>query len=418
MIKFLKERFLAVLFLSVIFTFSSLFWTSDVVYYPNQLNSIDLGWPVDFAVQNYSQLTPPLYWFPNKVGFGLPQEYPVHINLLSLFINISFSFVVMFLLTFAILKTYPNSKVLSELTKARYIAGFVVSISVLFILYMIFSSNINQLRRGVGVSPPMIEKPIPQVIGYNKDTPPNELSAIEEVMYRFDQNNNIPTYAVFNKSSLRWNDDDGYSILVPTTKTLSIHKSEEGCLDRDVVPNIFSEELAASKDVFEKRGFVLNNNNSSVDVSDDRLYDYVQAYVKDGEMCRITVNTDCMSYKGSGFNIAHGIYISCGNGLEEARAKQIPFLKALELKNKKAVVRIQNQAGEFFQVGFNFQRTGSTAVLKKEGDSYRVLFIGQEAPSCELIEKEGIPDEVLSSVGKGSCWESNGEYRRKNEIIK
>jgi hypothetical protein len=186
---------------------------------------------------------------------------------------------------------------------------------------------------------------------------------------------------------------------VPAEKSLTIHKPEEGCLDRGLVPGIFSDELAIAKKVFQQRGFVLNGYNSSFNVLDNRLYDYVQAYKKNGEICIISVNPDCSSYEGSGLTMAHGIYIACGNGLEKAKEKQIPFLKILDLKDKKAIVRIRKQIGDFFQVGVGYRRTGSSAIIKKEGNSYRVLFVGQEAPSCELIKKEGIPDEVLSSVG-------------------
>lgn|GEM_PF-3524993 len=605
MIRFLKERFLAVFFLSIIFTLSSLFWTSDTVYNQEDLSSVELGWPANFISQNKAfSLTPPDSWFPHEIGFGLPQEYPVSVNLQAFAIDISFSFVVIFLLTFAILKTYPNFKILSEIIKARYIIGFTGSILILLILYMIFSSNVDQLQRGVGIPPPIIEKPMPsesgpdfkiytdnpnipglfeskelgfsfkypdkykdvsyfisdgyrgsgsgkifnggifekicppdclrdgisiagmtqdysaprggsptdnlgyikkdgkyfivriggnevevldpveeiktptaegilvrgygipqdgpglgwnegtllavfnlkesefkalnffasnidkeseedflQVInsvniyGYNASILPNELSPIEELMYRFNKNGHIPPYTVLSSSNLRWNDSDGYSILIPAGKSLSIHKPEKGCLNRSFIPGIFSEELSVSKDVFEGRGFILNDDNSSADVWDNRLYDYVQAYEKDGEMCRITVNTDCMSYKGSGFNVAHGIYISCGSGLEEARAEQMPFLEALDLKDKKTVVRIRKQVGDFFEVGISPQRTGAVAVVKKESDSYRVLFVGQEAPSCEIIDTENIPGEVLSSIGNGSCFESNGEYRRVDKSL-
>ncbi len=160
MIKFLKERFLAVLFLSVIFTFSSLFWTSDVVYKQEDLRSIELGWPVNFAIQNHSQLSPPEWWFPKEIGLGIPQEYPIGFYTAPFIIDIIFSFILIFSLVFAILKTYPNSKVLSELIKAKYIVGLFGSLSLLFIFYIIFITNINQLQMGIGVLPTVIEKPV------------------------------------------------------------------------------------------------------------------------------------------------------------------------------------------------------------------------------------------------------------------
>jgi hypothetical protein len=212
MIKFVKKRFLAILFLSVIFTFSSLFWINDTVYNQKDLSSIELGWPANFVSQNKAfSLTPPESWFPKKVGFGLPQEYPISIDFSVFLFDVVFSFIVIFLLVFVILKIYPNSKVLSKFIKARYIVGFISLVFMLFIFYIIFSSNINQLQMGVGIPPPTTEKPIPQELGYDINISPNQLSTILEVMYRFDKNKNILQYRVIEKSNMWWNTNDGCS---------------------------------------------------------------------------------------------------------------------------------------------------------------------------------------------------------------
>lgn len=258
----------------------------------------------------------------------------------------------------------------------------------------------------------------PQTKGYDAGILSSELSAIEEVIYHFDQNSNIPAYAFHEKAGIHWNNGDGYTIVIPADKSFFIAKSDKGCLDRNIVPSIFKDELFISEEVFKKRGFDLDENNSSYDILDDRLYDYTQTYKKGDEVCTIIVNPDCSSYAGSGLTVAHTLSVSCGIYSQKLQDEQMPFLKALDLKDKDATVRIIKQRGDFFEVGFGFQRTGSVAVLKREGGSYRVLFIGQEAPSCELIEKESIPSEVLSSIGGGGCFAENGEYIPEKVINK
>jgi len=163
-------------------------------------------------------------------------------------------------------------------------------------------------------------------IKQDMDVSLSELSAIDEIIYRFDQSDSIPAYTLIDKSRIWWNDDDGYSIIIPSTKSIFIPKPDKGCLDRGLVPSIFNEELAISKDVFERKGFVLNSNNSSIDASDNNFYDYVQTYRKDDEICALVVNSDCSSYQGSGFELAHSIFISCGNALKEAQAARMPYL--------------------------------------------------------------------------------------------
>jgi len=65
--EFLKEKGIAILLLSIIFTFGTLFWTSDVVNNQGDLSSIDLGWPVNFVSQNFYRLDPPEWWFSHTV---------------------------------------------------------------------------------------------------------------------------------------------------------------------------------------------------------------------------------------------------------------------------------------------------------------------------------------------------------------
>ena len=110
----MKKKIALILFLAIIFTLSSLFWTSDTVNNQRDLVDVDLGWPISFITQDHSRLSPPESWFPNNSKFGLPQEYPTSIHLLIFIFNILVNFLIIFGVIFIILrknlsKTKPKS---------------------------------------------------------------------------------------------------------------------------------------------------------------------------------------------------------------------------------------------------------------------------------------------------------------------
>lgn len=242
-----------------------------------------------------------------------------------------------------------------------------------------------------------------------------QLPLTGELMVRFKLVNQTSDIQALN-DGLWWDDNDGYSVIIPSTESILIAKTKDGeILESTVIPGeYFMLELAIAKQVFTNRGFTLNKRNSSTSIDDSNFYDYVQAYEKNGKLCTIVVNEDYSSY-GSGIGkeakMAYTLMVSCGDTLSEAQIEQHPFLDALGLKDKKTVVQIINQDGLFFQIGMNQRRGGFTAILKKDGNKYRVLLISQEAPSCALIDKEKIPSNVLSSIGEGSCFTNTGERR-------
>ncbi len=259
-------------------------------------------------------------------------------------------------------------------------------------------------------------------ISYFKDTPFTEefeqiinsiaapLSISEELEIKFKSAVKNADVRLDN-SSLWWNDEDGYSILVPGIE--SVIASRDNGAEEDFMKNNFSRDLLKiAKQVLIERGFTLNEQNSSLDENDRRFYDYVQAYEKGKDLCVIKVNPDYSSYGcGEDAFMCRTVKVTCGNDLAGSQAEQRPFLEALKLKNKETIATIFTQDYPFYQVSMHGRRAGSTAVLKKEINNYRVLFIGQEDPSCDLMDEEKIPASVLSSIGRGGCWTDTG-YRR------
>lgn len=239
-----------------------------------------------------------------------------------------------------------------------------------------------------------------------------KLTLMEELTARFklaDKTSDIQ----LEKNNVWWNNENGYSILVPSTDSFFVAKNNLGFIDDGSIPDIyFYKELAIVKKVFDERGFVLNKRNSSKDITDTSFYDYIQMYKKGDDLCSVSVSGDYSSYSSGIYDMAYSMSVSCGNTLKESQAEQIPFLDALEYKNKNNAVHIRNQSGIFFQVGVGGRRGGSTAILKKEGDTYRVLYISQEGPNCEEIDGENIPNETLSLFKIEGCWDGTNGFRR------
>lgn len=239
-----------------------------------------------------------------------------------------------------------------------------------------------------------------------------KLTLMEELMTRFELADKTSDIQL-EKSNVWWNDENGYSILVPATDSFFVAKNNLGFIGDDSIPDIyFYKELAIAKKVFDDRGFVFDERNSSKDINDKSFYDYIQMYKKGDDLCSITVNKDYSSYSSGIYDMAYSMSVSCGNTLKESQAEQIPFLEALGHQNKNNVVRIRNQSGDFYQVGVGGRRGGSTAVLKKEGVTYRVLYISQEGPNCEEIENENIPNETLKLFKIEGCWDGTNGFIR------
>lgn len=231
-----------------------------------------------------------------------------------------------------------------------------------------------------------------------KDKALSNLTLLEEITTRIKTANNSLEIQSKDNSFFRWIKND-YTILVPATSGFFIDKQNNEHLGPEAVPKIFKKELSIIEKVLNDRGFVFNPENSSSNFSDRSFYDYIESYKKGDELCVVRVDPDDRGF--------YQLSFSCGNSLDYGYKKQIPFLKALELKNEKTTVGIKNQKENYYEVSVNAVRGGSVAVLKKENNTYRVLFIGQESPLCSLIEKENIPSEVLSSIGGGNCFINN-----------
>ena len=152
--------------------------------------------------------------------------------------------------------------------------------------------------------------------------------------------------------------------------------------------------------VFENSGFQLNVTNTSKTELDDSFYDYVVAFQKGETRCVLTTNADITSKTVEAekeiyyFNYS----INCLNQFQKAYQEQIFYLKALDARDR--VVTIGERMGDFIWIGVNYRRTGSAILAKIQGENLRIIYNGQEYPSCDLMKKNQVPKEVY-----GECYD-------------
>ena len=104
-------------------------------------------------------------------------------------------------------------------------------------------------------------------------------------------------------------------------------------------------------------------------------------------------------------------------------SRDIPFEEALirdalGFEDPRSSATVTHQSGQFFKVkvrvptGSPSGWGGGYAILKKEGDKYRVLYEGQESPHCDVVEEENIPNEIMESFSPPECWDDEVGWRQ------
>ena len=164
-IEFFKEKGFAILLLSVIFTSSSLFWTSDIVYNQRDLSSIDLGWPIHFITRDMSQLEPPAWWFPHRYGLGTAaQANSTSLNFFS--VDVVLNFLIIFSIIFVVLKLNPKLLFLRKIISVKFIVA-VLGVFLLVLISLFIFSYITQPKINIGTQPPHLLLPQPIINGDN-----------------------------------------------------------------------------------------------------------------------------------------------------------------------------------------------------------------------------------------------------------
>lgn len=243
--------------------------------------------------------------------------------------------------------------------------------------------------------------PSPQLVIFPSGTP-NELVQLYK-----NTSNEIKAYVSgpqIVKRDTWWVTPDGWSILVPTDKSMVIKVLPSGSAE----PNKeeFGRLNTIARDIMLSSKFTLNTLNSSESESDKKYYDYVQAYEKGNEKCVATSSPDV----GAGANedrFYSKFTFSCftNEELQAAYDLQIPFLKGLNRKN--SVVSLIEVKGDRATMGIHGRRTGAVAFMYKSGSEWKTVIIAQAVPGCDELIANGVPQEFWVD-----CYDSNNKIRK------
>ncbi|MFH1036485.1 MAG: hypothetical protein ABIG29_00935 [Candidatus Nealsonbacteria bacterium] len=191
------------------------------------------------------------------------------------------------------------------------------------------------------------------------------------------------------KSSQWWISEDDWSINVPNAISIvskDIRGSSVEPLDAEARNlNYFISNIFLVND------FELNATNTSKSEREPEFFDYIVAFQKGETQCTLTTNGESWEYT-----------VTCSDGLQKAYEAQIPYLKALDRRD--VIVNVRKKIGDFAWLDVHPRRTGNLALMKDEGGEMRLIFSGQEAPPCDLMIENGVPEEVYGTCN--NVWRS------------
>lgn len=196
-----------------------------------------------------------------------------------------------------------------------------------------------------------------------------------------------------------WVTDDGYNIIIPTndsitfkTKANKINETDQNQIDFVMKQPGMNKFYDLATENFERDGFRKNQENSSSSFSDNKFYDYILAFKKGPTRCTITTSPDAEGQIGSDVYY-YSTTVSCSNDFEKHYNQQIPILKSLNIKNA-VIYNTQKHVGDYYYFNINYRRTGYYMIAKKNGNKYVEIFSGQDAPPCDLMNENQVPEKL------------------------
>lgn len=147
-------------------------------------------------------------------------------------------------------------------------------------------------------------------------------------------------------------------------------------------------------------GFIRYGKSSSIDMSDDSYYDFIEAFQKNDIVCEFIVDGD--SYSSTGVSFA------CSDQLKSSTEEQLPYLEAIPKNDEAVIADIGKSSGDFVIIDVGMRREGYGAILKKENGHYELITKGQEAPSCDIVEKNDVPNDLVPV-----CYDVDGQQKTR-----
>lgn len=218
-------------------------------------------------------------------------------------------------------------------------------------------------------------------------------------------------FAESSPGLLWWITDDEWNIVDLSAAEITIAIPSPSLCERQecVRHKTFIALNAVLTDAFLKNGFRLNERNSSKSIDDEQFDDHILAFEKEKTNCVLLTRPEIV-IEAVGSDAVMHYSVACSDAIDERSAEQLPFLKAL---NEPALTAIPARITDRFAlVRVLGRRGGLIAIAKKINSSWQIVFKGQEAPPCSLVEKYAIPFELYQSVFSVRCYDENtGEAR-------
>ncbi|HEX6977508.1 MAG TPA: hypothetical protein VF185_04140 [Patescibacteria group bacterium] len=200
-------------------------------------------------------------------------------------------------------------------------------------------------------------------------------------------------FKVIEEDSMLWVSNDNWSIFVKNNESIGLVKPE-AYQELSDVNSQTSQLVSKIANFLKSQGFSPNERNFSKDSNDNKFVDYIQGYQKGEDICLITVNPD-KSYhadKNNEMVADPNIEISCSNSFEADYNEQIPFLVAMNKRNE--AINIQKNNGMAASASVRSRRGGAYALFSKKNGFWEMIYYGQDAPSCSILQKYSFPTEI------------------------
>ena len=191
-----------------------------------------------------------------------------------------------------------------------------------------------------------------------------------------------------NDGRVWWVDADGRNINNENSSIIKLDFSQgtewddNSLIENDLLPKII--------EIFIKNNFKLNKN-TRYDYEYDEFnnhYKKIYSYEKGDAKCNIYL----LDVSNTPERIM-SVRIACTDRFQENYEKQIPFLKAADIKS--GFIESMAEVGSFFELNIrSLDGSGSYLVAKKEGNEIIIIGGGQELLPCSIVKEYKVPKKI------------------------
>lgn len=194
----------------------------------------------------------------------------------------------------------------------------------------------------------------------------------------------ILTIQSLSSNKSYWITQDGYMVAVNDQSNLiSSFKGTVNTAEAEAVRELASYSLRRLADA----GYKPDQDNSSTSTDNKPFYMVRSAFISPDGISRCMIEPPDES--------SPIWFFQCINSqdINDALQESLPFLRALGDIKGIAVIPAQQQ-NNFATVNVTDGQGGYYAIMKKAGNEWKVIYRGQDSPSCVLMNQYGVPQSI------------------------